>query len=130
MSKINKLTWMKWTAAIGAVSVAIILLIVGLRTPNIEETVAGNIGKYVFMWAWITAVVECLLYTLGQVLYDWYSGYKDQYGKGWFLAGIRDDIRWLKEHYSWKGFFKYVGIYILFFAAFFLVIFVLEWIFP
>lgn len=126
----DKLTFMKRIFLFGAVATAIALLIKGLCTPNIEATVTENIGKYVVMWVWVTAVVECLLYTLGQVIYDWTHGYKQKYGKGWFLAGVKEDLQWIKGHITWKGTFKVIGAYLLFAIIFGVVILGLEAIFP
>lgn len=126
----DKLTFMKraflWTAILSAV----VFIIVGTISPNLEESVAGHIGKTVAMWLWVTVILECLVYTVGQVAYDWKSGYKDKHGKGWFLAGIREDIQWIRENVTWKGVLKVIGTYLLFAAIFGAVVFGLEAIFP
>ena len=82
------------------------------------------------MWMWVTVILLCLVYTLGQVAYDWSHGYKEKYGKGWFLAGIREDIQWIRENVTWKGVLKVIGTYLLFAAIFGVVILGLEAIFP
>ena len=126
----DKLTFMKraflWTAIISAV----VFTIVGILSPNLEGSVAGHIGKTVVMWMWVTVILLCLVYTLGQVAYDWSHGYKEKYGKGWFLAGIREDIQWIRENVTWKGVLKVIGTYLLFAAIFGVVILGLEAIFP
>lgn len=127
----EKLTFMKkaflWTAIISAIAFAII----GVVSPiEAGMSVFGHIMKCVFMWAWVTVILETLMYTISQVAYHWKDGYKTKYGKGWFWKGIKEDFQYIKENITWKKVFKVVGTYLLFFLAFFGIIALLELLVP
>ena len=67
----DKKTFMKrfalWTAAV----VAVVMLILGLCFGKvIEETLFGEIAKWVVMTVVIIGIFEVFAYTLGQVAYD------------------------------------------------------------
>jgi len=68
----DKKTFMIRVAIWTAVVVAVILTIVYFVAPNIEGSVGENIGKYVIMWVGLTAICEALMYTVGQVIYDFW----------------------------------------------------------
>lgn len=127
----EKLAFMKkaflWTAIVSAIA----FVVIGILAP-IEPgmSVFGHVLKTFFMWVWVTVILECLMYTAGQVVYDWKHNYKEKYGKGWFWKGIKEDLQYIKEQITWKKVFKTIGIYILFFAIFFLVIWGLEALVP
>ena len=114
----NKYTFMKWAFALTAILSAIVFTIVGIVSP-IEPgmSVFGHVLKTIFVWAWVTAILETMMYTLGQIAYHWMDDYKDKYGKRWFIEGIKDDFRYIKEVVTWKKVLKTIGIYIAFFAV-------------
>lgn len=114
----DKLKFMKWAFILTAVASAIAFILVGIFSPiEAGMTLFGHIMKCVFMWAFVTVILECFMYTLGQIAFHWSKDYKDKYGKGWFWKGIKEDWAYLKEQVTWKKTFKVIGIYIVFFAA-------------
>ena len=127
----NKYKFMKWAFILTAIASAIVFFIVGATAP-IEAGMSkfGHWLKTFFMWVWVTAILETMMYTVGQIVYHWMDDYKDKYGKRWFIEGIKEDFRYIKEQFTWKKFFKYVGIYILFFAACLLIFGVIEYFVP
>ena len=131
----SKLQFMKkaflWTAIFSAIVIAVVGIVRALTgAPLVEETLGQEIAKYVVMWVWVTVILECFTYTLGQVAYHWQDENKEKYGKRWFIEGIKDDFRYIKEQITWKKVFKTIGIYVLFFAALFAIFGLLELIFP
>lgn len=116
-----------WTAVLSAIAFAI----VGIVSP-IEPgmSVFGHVLKTVFGWAWVTVILETIMFSAGQVAYHWIKDYKEQYGKRWFIEGIKSDWRWIKERLTWKKVLKYVLIFVGFFAACLGIFYVLELIVP
>ena len=111
----------------GAIIVAVLCTIVvagcGLIWGSIiEGSLFAEIAKYALVNLGIIAILETLWYTIGQVMYHWMDNYKDKYGKGWFWKGIKDDLKYIKETWSWKKFFKIVLAYVIFFGVFGLLI--------
>lgn len=114
----------------GAIIVAVLCTIVvaacGLIWGSIiEGSLFAEIAKYAVVNLGIIAILETFWYTLGQVMYHWMDDYKDKYGKGWFWKGIRDDLKYIKDNWSWKKFFKIILIYVVFFGVFGLLIWLL-----
>jgi undecaprenyl pyrophosphate phosphatase UppP len=67
----DKRTFMKKFAIWTAVIVAVVMLIIGLCFGKvIEETLFGEIMKWVVMTAVIIGIFEVFAYTLGQLAYD------------------------------------------------------------
>lgn len=67
----DKRTFMKKFAIWTAVVVAVVMLIIGLCFGKvIEETLFGEIMKWVVMTVVIIGIFEVFAYTLGQLAYD------------------------------------------------------------
>ena len=67
----DKRTFMKKFAIWTAVIVAVVMLIIGLCFGKvIEETLFGEIMKWVVMTVVIIGIFEVFAYTLGQLAYD------------------------------------------------------------
>jgi undecaprenyl pyrophosphate phosphatase UppP len=67
----DKRTFMKKFAIWTAVVVAVVMLIIGLCFGKvIEETLFGEMMKWVVMTAVIIGIFEVFAYTLGQLAYD------------------------------------------------------------
>lgn len=127
----DKVKFMKRAFLLVAILCAIAFAIVGVVSP-IEPgmSVFGHVMKCIFVWAGVTVILETMMYTIGQIVYHWMDDYKDKYGKRWFVEGIKDDFRYLKEVVTWKKVLKTIGIYIVFFAVCLVVFALLELIFP
>ena len=114
----NKLKFMKWAFALTAILSAVVFTFVGIFSPiEPDMSVFGHVMKTIFGWIWVTAILEVFAFSLGQIVYHWIDDNKDRYGDKWFIEGIKDDFRYIKEQVTWKKVFKYVGIYAAFFAA-------------
>lgn len=114
----------------GAIWIAVICTIVlaacGLIWGSIiEATLFEEIAKYAVMNLGIIAILETFWYTLGQFAWHWVDDYKDKYGKGWFWKGLKDDLKYIKETWSWKKVGKVLLYYVIFFAIFGLIIWIL-----
>ena len=127
----DKYKFMKWAFALTAIVSMIVFVIVGAKSP-IEAGMSpfGHFLKVFFMWAFVTIILETFMYTLGQLAYHWMDDYKEKYGKKWFIEGIKEDFKYIKEQVTWKKVLKYVGIYVGFFAACLLVFGILEYLVP
>lgn len=114
----DKLKFMKWAFALTAILSAVVFTFVGIFSP-IEQgmSVFGHVMKTIFGWAFVTAILEVFAFSLGQIAYHWTKDYTDKYGDRWFIEGIKDDWRYIREHVTWKKVLKVIGIYILFFAV-------------
>ena len=115
----------------GAIIVAVICTIVvaacGLIWGSIiEGSLFAEIAKYAVVNLGIIAILETFWYTLGQVMYHWMDDYKDKYGKGWFWKGIKEDLKYIKDNWNWKKFWKVILTYVIFFGVFGLLIFLLS----
>ncbi len=67
----DKKTFMKKFAIWTAVVVAVVMLILGLCFGRVvEETLFGEIAKWVLMTVGIICIFEVFAYTLGQLAYD------------------------------------------------------------
>lgn len=127
----DKLNFMKKVFALTAIVSAIVFIIVGATAPvEAGMSLFGHWLKTFFMWVWVTVILETMMYTIGQVSWHWMDDNKDKYGDKWFTEGIKDDWRAIKEQFTWRGFFKYVGIYVAFFAVCLLIFGVLEYLVP
>ena len=128
---VDKFTFMKRAAIGTAVVSAIAFVLVGIFCP-IEPGMSlfGHIMKCIFGWAWVTAILETFMYTLGQVAYHWTKDYKDKYGEHWFKEGIKEDFQYIKENVTWKKTLKVLGIFVAFFLACGLIFFLLELLVP
>lgn len=130
----KKVTYMKkwfiWTAILSALAFVALFFIRGGVKGILEPTLGGEIMKYIFSWAWVTAILEVLVYTLAQVAYHWSNSYKTKYGKGWFWQGIKEDFLYLKAQTTWKSVGRVVAWFVGFFAVVALVIYLLEKIVP
>ena len=119
--------WFAWTAILSAIA----FIIVGFLAP-VEAGMSqfGHWLKTFFGWCWVTAILETFVYTIAQVAWHWKDDYKTKYGKRWFIEGIKDDLRYIKEQVTWKKVLKTVGIYVAFFAACLVVFYLLELLVP
>lgn len=127
----DKLKFMKRAFALTAILSAIAFVFIGIYSPiEAGMSVFGHVLKTVFMWAFVTVILETFMYVLGQVAYHWKDDYKEKYGDRWFIEGIKDDFRYIKEQVTWKKVLKTIGIYVAFFAVCLLVFYVLECIVP
>ena len=119
--------WFAWTAILSA----IVFVIVGFFAP-VEAGMSqfGHWFKTFFGWCWVTAILETFVYTIAQVAWHWKEDYKDKYGDKWFIEGIKEDFRYIKEQVTWKKVFKYIGIYVLFFVVCLGIFYVLELLVP
>ena len=111
-----------WVAVICTIVVAACGLIWG---SIIEGSLIAEIGKYAVMNLGIIAILETFWYTLGQVAFHWSDEYKEKYGKGWFWKGIKEDLKYIKDNWNWKKFWKVILTYVIFFGVFGLLIFLL-----
>ena len=111
----DKYTFMKRAFIGTAVLSAIAFVLVGIFCP-IEPgmTVFGHIMKCVFGWAFVTVILETMMYSAGQIAFFWYRDYKEKYGKGWFWKGLKEDLQYLKNNVPWL---KVLLTFIIFFAA-------------
>lgn len=127
----DKYKFMKWAFALTAILSAVVFTFVGIFSP-IEPgmSVFGHVMKTIFVWAFVTVILEVFTFTLGQIAYHWTKDYKDKYGKRWFIEGIKDDWAYIKEQVTWKKVLKVIGIYIAFFAACLGIFYVLELLVP
>lgn len=127
----KKLKFMKRAFAWTAIVSAIAFVIVGILSPiEAGMSVFGHVLKTIFMWVWVTAILETFMYTLGQFVYHWMDDYKEKYGSRWFIEGIKEDFRYIKEVVTWKKVFKVIGIYVLFFVVCLLIFGALEYLVP
>ena len=78
----------------------------------------------------MSPMCETLVYTIAQVAWHWKDDYKTKYGDKWFIEGIKEDFRYIKEVVTWKKVLKTIGIYILFFAVCLGIFYVLELLVP
>lgn len=127
----KKMKFMKWAFILTAIASAIVFFIVGATAP-IEAGMSkfGHVLKTIFMWVWVTAILETFVYTLGQIAYHWMDDYKQLYGDRWFVEGIKADFKYIKEVVTWKKVLKYVLIYAAFFAACLFIFGILEYLVP
>lgn len=114
----------------GAIVIAVLCTIIvaayGLLWGSIiEATLFEEIAKYAVVNLGIVVILEALWYVLGQFLFHWSDDYKEKHGKGWFWKGIREDLKNLKESMTWKKVGKIVLYYVIFFAVFGLLIWLL-----
>lgn len=111
-----------WVAIICTVVVAACGLIWG---KVIEESLFAEIAKYAVVNVGLICILETFWYTLGQIAWHWMDDYKDKYGKQWFWKGLKDDLQYLKETITWKKVGKVLLYYVIFFAVFGLIIWIL-----
>ena len=111
-----------WVAVICTIVVAACGLIWG---SIIEGSLIAEIGKYAVGNLGIIVILETFWYTLGQLLFHWSDEYKEKYGKGWFWKGIKEDLKYIKDNWNWKKFWKVILTYVIFFGVFGLLIFLL-----
>lgn len=114
----------------GAIIIAVLCTLVvaacGLIWGSIiEGSLFAEIAKYALVNLGIIAILETFWYTIGQFTFHWADDYKKKYGKGWFWKGIKEDLQYMKDNWSWKKFFKIVLTYVIFFGVFGLLIFLL-----
>lgn len=127
----DKMKFMKTAAGLTALVSAIAFVIVGAKSPvEAGMSMFGHWLKTFVMWAFVTVILETFVYTLGQFVYHWADDYKDKYGKGWFKAGIKEDLAYVREKVTWKKVLKYVLIYAGFFALCLLIFGALEYLVP
>lgn len=127
----KKLKFMKGAFLLTAIASAIVFFIVGATAP-IEAGMSkfGHVLKTIFMWLWVTAILETFVYTLGQVAYHWKDDYKQLYGDRWFIEGVKADFKYIREQVTWKKVLKYVLIYVGFFAVCLVIFGALEYLVP
>lgn len=114
----------------GAIIIAVLCTLVvaayGLIWGSIiEGSLFAEIAKYAVVNLGIIAILETFWYTLGQLSFHWADDYKQKYGKGWFWKGIKEDLQYMKDNWSWKKFWKVILTYVIFFGVFGLIIFLL-----
>lgn len=127
----KKIKFMWQAAALTALLSAIVFVIIGLTAPvEAGMSMFGHWLKTLFMWAWVTVILEVMMYTVGQVAWHWKDDYKDKYGDKWFTEGIKEDFRYFKENVTWKKVLKTIGIYVLFFAVCLVVFAAIEYLVP
>lgn len=127
----DKYKFMKWAFALTAIISAVVFTFVGIFSPiEAGMSVFGHVLKTIVVWYGVTVILETMMFSVGQIAFHWADDYKDKYGKGWFWKGIKDDLRYMREQFTWKKFFKYVGIYILFFAVCLIIFGALEYLVP
>ena len=98
----NMLTFMKKAALWTAIVSAIAFVFVGIFSP-IEPgmRVFGHIMKCVFGWAWVTVILETMMYTIGQIAFHWMKDYRKKYGKNYRIGnGKKDNKNVNKGHYK------------------------------
>jgi hypothetical protein len=114
----EKIKFMKRCFAWTAILSAIAFIIVGVVAPvEAGMSTFGHVLKTFFGWCWVTAILETFVYTIAQVAWHWKEDYKEKYGDKWFVEGIKEDFRYIKEVVTWKKVLKTIGIYIVFFAV-------------
>lgn len=127
----KKIKFMWQAAALTALLSAIVFVIIGLTAPvEAGMSMFGHWLKTLFMWAWVTVILEAMMYTVGQVAWHWKDDYKDKYGDKWFTEGIKEDFRYFKENVTWKKVLKTIVIYVLFFAVCLVVFAAIEYLVP
>lgn len=127
----KKLNFMKWAFALTAIVSIIVFAVIGAKAPvEAGMSMFGHWLKVFFGWVWVTIILETFAYTLGQFFYHWSKDYQDKYGKGWFIAGIKEDFAYIKEKVTWKKVLKTVGIYVGFFAVCLIIFAALEYLVP
>lgn len=115
---------------VGAIIIAVLCTLVvaacGLIWGSIiEGSLFAEIAKYAVVNLGLICILETFWYSLGQIAYHWMDDYKDKYGKGWFWKGIKDDLAYLKSQCTWKNIGRILLYYVIFFAVFGLIIWIL-----
>lgn len=127
----KKIKFMFRAAVVTAALSAIAFVILGSTAPvEAGMSLFGHWLKTFFMYCWVTVILETFVYVLGQVAYHWKDDYKQKYGDRWFIEGIKEDVRYIKEQVTWKKVLKTIGIYVLFFAVCLLFFGVIEYFVP
>lgn len=127
----KKIKFMFRAAVVTAALSAIAFVIIGSTAPvEAGMSMFGHWLKTFFMYCWVTVILETFVYVLGQVAYHWKDDYKQKYGDRWFIEGIKEDVRYIKEQVTWKKVLKTIGIYVLFFAVCLLFFGVIEYFVP
>ena len=124
----SKLKFMLKGALWIAIGCTIIVAACGLIWGSvIEGSLFAEIAKYAVGNLGIICILETFWYTLGQICYFWQKDYREKYAgdKWWFFKGIRDDLVYLKEQITWKKVGKILLYYVIFFAVFGLIIWIL-----
>lgn len=121
-----------WRAAVVTAALSAIAFVILGSTAPVEAGMSlfGHWLKTFFMYCWVTVILETFVYVLGQVAYHWMDDYKQKYGDRWFIEGIKEDVRYIKEQVTWKKVLKTIGIYVLFFAVCLLFFGVIEYFVP
>ena len=109
-----------WIAIICTIVAAGAGLIWGLA---IEGTLFAEIVKYAVTSLGIIVILEAIWYAFGQVLFHCSDDYKKKYSKDWFWQGIKEDVQYIKDIWSWKKFWKVILAYVIFFCIFGFIIF-------
>lgn len=109
-----------WVAVICTIVVAAAGLIWG---SVIEGSLFAEIAKYAVANLGIIVILESMWYLVGQAMFHWSDDYKTKYGKGWFWKGIKEDLQYIRDNWSWKEFWKVILAYVILFGVFGLIIF-------
>ena len=109
-----------WVAIICIIFVAGVGLIWG---SVIEGTLFAEIVKYAVTSLGNIVVLGTIWYAFGQVTFHCSDDYKKKYGEDWFWQGIKEDVQYIKDIWSWKKFWKVILAYVIFFCIFGLIIF-------
>lgn len=114
----DKKKFMKRFALWTAVTVAVVMLIIGLcHGKVVEDTLAQEIWKWIVGTIGLICIFEVFAFSLGQIVYHWVDDNKECYGDKWFSEGVRSEWRNIKEKFTWKGFIKYLCCFVAFFAG-------------
>lgn len=89
----------------------------------IEGTLFAEIVKYAVTGLGIIVILGAIWYAFGQVLFHCSDDYKKKYDKDWFWQGIKEDVQYIKDIWSWKKFWKVILAYVIFFCIFGFIIF-------
>ena len=107
-----------WTAVLSAIA----FVFVGIYSP-IEPgmSVFGHALKTFFGWFWVTAILEVIMYSFGQLLYFWIKEKKENFpnSKWWFFKGIWEDLGRIKKQITWKRVLFVIAFFVIVLGAFY-----------
>ena len=114
----DKKKFMKRFAIWTAIVVAVVMLVIGLCFGKVvEDNLTQEIFKWIVGTIGLICIFEVLAFSVGQFCYHWMNDYQSLYGDKWFIEGVKDEFRGMKAKFTWKGFFKYLGYFVAFFAG-------------
>ena len=89
----------------------------------VEGALFVEIAKYAVTSLGNIVILGTIWYAFGQTLFHCSDDYKKKHGKDWFWQGIKEDVQYIKDIWSWKKFWKVILAYVIFFCIFGLIIF-------